>query len=153
MISGLFQSGCVFYLDSLSALTISQGIIANVSNVDTPGAFYIENSNVTINNLNFTNITSDIGYACLYAINSYTRITNSTFKYFKNGCFDIQKSSFWIKNTSFINNNIYNNPDIYASVIECIFCFYLSVDGCLFIGNQKNTLDGGVKETFFVFIK
>ena len=35
-ISGLFQSGCVFYLDSLSKLTISG---ANIANVRTPVVF------------------------------------------------------------------------------------------------------------------
>ena len=144
MISGLFQSGCIFYLDSQSSLTISGANITNVSNVETPGAFYIENSNLTIVNLNIVNTSSILGYGCLYSINSYAVIINSSFSFFQNGCFQIEKSSFTISRSKFINSNISNFAGVYGSTIDCTRCLRLTIDKCVFLGNKNNALDGSV---------
>lgn len=143
-ISGLFQSGCVFYLDSLSSLKISEANIINVTNIDSPAAFYVENSNLTLVNTTITNIESFVGFGCLYSFNSFTYVINSSFIYFKNGCFQIEKSSFVIMGSRFVNTNVSNVDNVYGAVIECTLCVYILIDSSLFQGNKNNAMDGSV---------
>lgn len=140
----LFQQACVFYVDTLSSIDIYQANFSNVRNADTPGAFYIENSNSTISFLNFTNITSETGYGCAYAVGANFKIYNSTLKNFKNGCLQLEKSYLLLENNSFINNGMSNYEKIYGSIISCVYCLQMSIIGCRFEGNQMNSLDGGV---------
>ena len=145
IVSGLFQSGCTVYMDISSALTISGASISNVANIDTPGAFYIENSVLVMINVNMKNVSSFVGYGCLYTVNSVTTIKNSSFFYFAKGCMDFEKSTVTITSSVFNNTNITNFANYYGSIIYCLNCFNLVIDGNIFVGNKKNALDGSVK--------
>jgi len=146
MISSLFQSGCVAYVDINSVFTISGATIANVSNVDTPGAIYMENSILVLNNFNITNSSSLIGYGCIYIVNSIANINNATFTYFTNGCLDLERSTITITKSIFNNTNTTNFLNYYGSIIYCLDCLNLMIDTCLFVGNQNNSLTGSVKK-------
>lgn len=152
-VSGLFQAGCIVYMDISSALTVSGAKISNVVNIDTPGAFYIENSVLVMVNVFMKNVSSFVGYGCLYTVNSVTTVRNSSFFYFTNGCMDFEKSTITITSSVFNNTNITNVPNYYGSIIYCLNCFDLVIDGNIFVGNRNNALDGSVNNIIFIVKK
>lgn len=138
-----FQTGGIFYLESLSSLNFNIGLFINITNIVSPGAFFLENSNFTVANLKMQNVNSNNGYF-LTSLNCNVTMLNSSFAAFRNGGFFIEKSSFSINMTNFFNNGTYNDKNMYGSVLHCHLCRKLFIDNCVFMGNKNNSVDGGV---------
>lgn len=149
-----FQSGAIFYVDSLSSISITQVNITNLKNTASPGAFYLENSKLIMNDFNVTNVKSSSGIACMSAFGSIANITKSYFNDFLSGCFYIEKSTVFITNCKFLNKGTKVSNNIYASVVECFLCIKLVIDEAVFYGNINNSEDGGViflmKNIFYI---
>lgn len=139
-----FQSGAVFYVDSLSYISIVQVNITNLKNTASPGAFYLENSNLLMSDFNIANVKTTVGIACMSAFGSNANITNSYFSEFVTGGFYIEKSTFFITNCKFFNKGIKATNIFYAAVVECFLCIKLVIDQSIFYGNVNNSQDGGV---------
>lgn len=149
-----FDKGCIFEIFMSSNIFLYKNVLENIRNSNEGGVYYVESSNLTIENESIFDCESDLYAACMLATNSFINYQYFYAKNFNQGCLYLTNSSIFI-NQSVLETNFMKSPqnlnfECFSSV--CLFnCFDLLIENSVFLGNFYNTLYGGV--IFFIIIK
>lgn len=140
----VYDLGCVFYL-KLSLFWGLNNFIKNVSNINSGGSYYIENSNLYLNNEILSDSHSDNYAACLLARNSSITLEKFFAYNFSYGCLNFFNSSIIALNLSLenFNENLFKSTQGCASSFCSTESLILIIKKSNFIGN-RNFDKGGV---------
>lgn len=139
-----YDLGCVYYL-KLSLFWGSNNLLKNVSNINSGGSYYLENSNLYLRNEILTESHSDYYASCMLAENSTINLENIFSSNFSNGCLNFLNSSVIGFNLTFDNiNKIFSkNFDDGRSSLYSVDTLSLRINYSCFLGNM-NFDKGGV---------
>lgn len=105
------QMGCLISSDQDSSLDLLSISVVNTTATSTePGAFYITNSNLTLENSFFYNSTSLGLGACIYSFNSILNVKNSNFSKFYPSCIYLNSSTSVLSEISMGNSSVIYSP-------------------------------------------
>ena len=143
--SCLYGSGCVFTINLISFVYLSNNKYMNINNTYPGATIYLEESFIDILNDTLINGYSEMYSGCLMGINSEINMRSFYGYNFTNGCLYFVNSTISL-NDSIFQTNYIQSPQNYLcmSILCSINDREIKINNVVFQGNRNNTFDGGV---------